>query len=146
MGDEDIGQRQALLQIGQEIDDLGLDRDVEGRDRLVGDDQLRLQRQGAGDADALALAAGELMGEAVQMIGMQAHQPHQLLEAPVDLGPAEAAMDAHGLGDQIADPPARVEGGIGILEHHLHLAPVRPELAGVRDARCRRRPGGSGRR
>ena len=30
-------------------------------------------------------------------------------------------MDAQRLGDQIADPPARVERGIGVLEHHLHL-------------------------
>ena len=45
----------------EQIDDLRLDRDVERRDRLVADDQLRLAGQRAGDADALALAAGELV-------------------------------------------------------------------------------------
>ena len=51
--------------------DLRLDRHVEGRDRLVGDDELGLEREGAGDADALALAAGELMGVAVDGVGRQ---------------------------------------------------------------------------
>ena len=42
MGDEDIGEAEPGLEVDQEIEDLGLDRDVEGRDRLVGDDQLGL--------------------------------------------------------------------------------------------------------
>ena len=45
------------LQVQQQVDDLGLDRDVERRDRLVGDEQLGLDGERAGDADALALAA-----------------------------------------------------------------------------------------
>ena len=57
VGDEQIGQAQALLQFDKHFDDLGLDRHVQGRDGLVADDQAGLQRQGAGDADALALAA-----------------------------------------------------------------------------------------
>ena len=69
MGDEDIGELEPLLQIGEEIDDLRLDRDVERRDRLVGDDQLGLERDGARDADALALAAGEFVREALACVG-----------------------------------------------------------------------------
>ena len=48
------------LEVGQQVEDLGLDRHVEGRDRLVADEQVGLGHQGPGDADALALAAGEL--------------------------------------------------------------------------------------
>ena len=40
--DEQHGQSKADLQIAQQIDDLGLDRDVKRGDRLVGHDQLRL--------------------------------------------------------------------------------------------------------
>ena len=36
-----------LLQVAQEVDDLGLDRHVKGRDRLVTDDDARAQDQGA---------------------------------------------------------------------------------------------------
>ena len=50
-----------VLQLLEQVDDLRLDRDVEGGHRLVGDDQLGLERERPGDADALALAAGELV-------------------------------------------------------------------------------------
>ena len=53
------------LQRLQQIDDLRLDRHVERRHRLVADDQLRLEDHRPRDADALALAAGELVRIAV---------------------------------------------------------------------------------
>ncbi len=49
----------------EQVDHLGLDGEVEGGDRFVGYDEAGPHRQGAGDADALALAAGELVGIAV---------------------------------------------------------------------------------
>ena len=53
--DEQVGQPELGLQIQQQIQDLRLHRDVQRRDRLVGDHQARVERQRAGDADALAL-------------------------------------------------------------------------------------------
>ena len=58
-------QAEAVLQILEQVDDLRLDRHVERRDRLVADDELRLAGERPGDADALALAAGELVRIAV---------------------------------------------------------------------------------
>ena len=55
--DEQEGQPALGLEILEQVEDLGLDRDVERRDRLVADDQVGIEREGAGDADALALAA-----------------------------------------------------------------------------------------
>src|SRR5690606_39081492 len=57
MGDEDKGQAELVLEVHQEVEDLGLDGDVEGGDVLVGDDELGLQSEGAGNAEALTLAA-----------------------------------------------------------------------------------------
>jgi hypothetical protein len=57
VGDEDERQPELPLQAAQQVEHLSLDRDVERRDRLVGDQQLRLERDRAGDADALSLAA-----------------------------------------------------------------------------------------
>jgi hypothetical protein len=65
VGDEEEGQAELVPQLGEQIEDLRADGDVERRDRLVGDDQLRTQRQGTGDPDALPLAAGELVRVAV---------------------------------------------------------------------------------
>ena len=50
-----------VLQFLQQIDDLGLDRDVERGYRLVADDHPRIQDQGARDPDALPLTPGELV-------------------------------------------------------------------------------------
>jgi len=54
---EQVRDPELLLEVPQEVEDLGLDRDVERRDGLVADDQLRPERNRPGDADALALAA-----------------------------------------------------------------------------------------
>ena len=61
MGDDEIGETELFLQVLEEIEHLGLDGDVEGRDRFVGDDEFRVDGEGPGDPDALSLTAGELM-------------------------------------------------------------------------------------
>ena len=55
MSDEQVGQAEFAPQVQEQVQDLRLDGDVERRDRLVADDELRTQRQSPGDADALAL-------------------------------------------------------------------------------------------
>jgi hypothetical protein len=127
--DHHVGQVQLVLQVLEQVDDLGLDRHVERGHRLVGDDQLGPQRQGAGDPDALPLATGELVRVAVVVLGAEAHQLEQLLHGALDparrldvLQPERRAHDrAHGV--------PRVERGVGILEDHLDLAPQRAHLA-----------------
>ena len=68
------------------------------------------------------------MGKAVEVIVLQAHEIHQLAQPRFDLRPAALAMHPHRFGNQIAHPPARIQRGIGILEHHLHLAPKGSKL------------------
>ena len=55
MAHEDHRQTTAHLEVLHEIEQLCLDRDIESRDRLIGDDQLRLEREGSGKADPLTL-------------------------------------------------------------------------------------------
>ena len=50
-----------LLELSQQINDLGADGDVESTHRLVKHEKLRPQRQCASDVDALTLAARELV-------------------------------------------------------------------------------------
>ena len=78
--DEQIGEVELLLQLDQEIEDLGLDRDVERRDRLVEHDDPRPQHQRAGDRDALALAAREHVRVARVVLGAQAHPRQHVLD------------------------------------------------------------------
>jgi len=51
--DEQAGERQPFLQIHQQVDHLRLHGNVERRHRFVGDDQRRIERERAGEADAL---------------------------------------------------------------------------------------------
>jgi hypothetical protein len=72
VSDEQVGKVEPLLKLLEKVQHLSLDRDVERRDRLVADDERRIQNQGAGDGDALALAAAERMGVAVEVIDVEA--------------------------------------------------------------------------
>jgi hypothetical protein len=62
VGNEDHGQAEPLPQAGEQGEDLGLDRDVEGRHWLVGDQDVGLERERPRKADALALPAENSCG------------------------------------------------------------------------------------
>ena len=110
VGDEDQRQVVALFQIVEQPDDLRLDRDVEGGDRFVADDQFRAGDDGAGDADALRLTAGEFMREAVQHLRQQADGLHGLQHPGAARGAVEIGLEtAQRFGDDGADGHARVE-------------------------------------
>ena len=95
------------------------------RGRLVEDDELRLQDHGAGDGDALALAAGELVRVALGGGGVEA----DLLEDGGDAaGLVAEAVHGEALGDDLRDRHARGERAVGVLEDHLHVAAERAEL------------------
>ena len=85
------------------------------------------QRQRIGVARALALPAGELRRVAVVVLGVEADDLHQLLHAPLAVALVADAVDGERLGDDRADPPARVQRRVRVLEDHLHLAAQRPQ-------------------
>ena len=60
--DEEHGEAEGAAQGAEEVEHLGLDGDVECGGGLVGDEQAGTVDDGHGDEDALALAAGELVG------------------------------------------------------------------------------------
>jgi len=64
VGNEKVGEVKFFLEVHQKVDDLGLNRDIECADRFVTDDELRFDGESAGNADALALATAEFVGEA----------------------------------------------------------------------------------
>ncbi|MNL70906.1 hypothetical protein D3C87_1959720 [compost metagenome] len=57
MRNEQKGQPKLLLQLHQQIDDLGLHRYVQRGYRFVGNNELRIQRNRTRDPYALALSA-----------------------------------------------------------------------------------------
>ncbi len=62
MGDVEDGELELGAQLVEQVEHFETDRDVEHRNRLVGQQDARLGSKGSGDGDALALPARELMG------------------------------------------------------------------------------------
>src|SRR5438552_17057048 len=130
MSDEEVRELEAILELLEKVDDLRLDRDVERRDRFVADDELGLDRERAGDPDALALAARELVRIAVGEVRIQTHDAKQLLDALGLLFPAREGMDLERFADDVAAGHPRLQRRAPILNDHLHapthLPPVPP--------------------
>lgn len=83
VGDKDIGQLFLILQIHQQIQDLCLNGNVQCRDRLVADDELRVHGQCAANADALAAAAVQLVAETLCITLIQTNGLHDLGDAGI---------------------------------------------------------------
>ncbi len=71
VGDEEIGQLEIVLELTQQVEHLGLNRHIERGDRLVADDEIRVERQRARDTNALALTARELVRVAVGEVAIE---------------------------------------------------------------------------
>ena len=125
--DEQVGQAELGLELLHEVDDLRLDGDVERRDRLVADEELRVQRERSCYADALSLASGELMRVATDRVGRQADEGEQLTDAGARLRATGDRVDTKRLAHDPADRVARVQRGERILEDHLHPPPERSQ-------------------
>ena len=135
MGDEEVAQSQGGAQLVEQVDDAGLDGHVQGGDRLVEDQEAGFEGQGPGDADALALAAGEVARVAVGVTRLQPDQRHELPDPGADLAPPPA-VGAQRFGDEVEDGQTRVQRRHRVLEDDLDVAahgaaPGARDLGGV---------------
>ncbi len=114
--------------------DLGLDRDVERRGGLVGDQELRVVDQRHRDHRPLAHPAGELVRvlvHAALRIG-DPDQPQQLDRPPPGRLLGDVLVSEDRLEDLLADLVERVERGQGVLEDHRDLVAAHAaQLLGV---------------
>ena len=134
MRDEDVGKAEPVLQIPQQVQDLRVDRDVERRYRLVADDELRLDRERAGDGDPLALAAGKFVGIATGEARLESDQAQQFVDALTAACGRPQIVQRQWLGQDLADGHARVERRIGVLEDDLGIAAEGAQLLRIQCA------------
>jgi hypothetical protein len=127
---EQVREAELRLQVHQQVHHLRLHRDVERGDGLVADDQLGIQREGAGDAEALPLAARELVRVLRRRLGPEADAREQPLHPLLALDARHAGEVPERLGDDLAGGHSRVERRVRILEDDLQvLAPLAHLLA-----------------
>jgi hypothetical protein len=131
VGDDEVGEAEFQLDVGQQVQHLGADGDVERGDRLVQHHEAGAQGQGAGDGDALALAAAEFVRVEAGGGGGEADDIEHLGDALLCCSAAGVFVGEEGFGDDGADAQAGVEGGVGVLEDGHDLAAVILELGRV---------------
>jgi ABC-type lipoprotein export system ATPase subunit len=124
--DEEERHAMALAELAQQLEDLRLDGDVEGRRRLVRDEDARLAGDRDGDHDALAHAARELMRVVVRTpCGLgDPHLLQQRRRALPRLAAAHAAVQAERFCDLAPDREHGVQRGHRLLEHHRQPGPA----------------------
>jgi hypothetical protein len=88
VGDKEHPQTQAAVEVPKQVEYLGPHGYVQGAERLVGDDKPGPQHKGAADADPLFLPHGKLVGLAVFVGGVQAHQFQNLVNPSAPFRPA----------------------------------------------------------
>ena len=128
VSDEDVGETEFLLEFMQKVQDLRLDRYIQGTDRLICQYDLRVEGKGSGDPDPLTLTTAEFMRVAILERSIETHSLHQLLYSVLDIVPAHLSIehtpplvDLKRLCDDRSHRHSRVEGCIGVLKDHLHV-------------------------
>ena len=120
-------------ELGHQVDDLGLHRDVERRRGFVGDQKVGAAGQRNGDHDALAHAAGKLVRIVADAPLRRGHADlaQRFLGAVHRFVPAGALVQHEHLGDLLADRRQWIERRHRLLEDHGDaFAPQRPQLGG----------------
>jgi len=110
MGDQQDGHSRIFLQLLQQLQDLGLDGDIQGGSGFIGDEQLRLARQGNGDHHPLLHAAGKLMGIFI-VTARPIRDPHRIQQFQHPL--------AHLASPQTAMPPQHFSDLLTHREHRI---------------------------
>ncbi len=122
MTDEKIGKATVALQAAEEVEHLRLNGNIERRNWLVADDNLRVEHKRTCHINALTLTTRKLVRIALHMLHVEANLLHEvehdlltLLLVGLTLVNLERLLDCACRGK------ARIERRIGILEHHLNV-------------------------
>src|SRR5713101_4580948 len=126
VGDEDHGEAVFALDVAQQLQVLRLDRHVQARRRLVGDEEPRLAGDGDGPDHPLAHPTRQLVRVlAYPPLGRRdVHGGQELTSPRPGAASRHVLVRAQRLGDLVAHREERVERGHRVLEDHGHaLAP-----------------------
>jgi hypothetical protein len=128
MGDEQHGETKICLYFVEQIEDLGLDGYIQGRNRFITDQHLGPCHQGPGNAHPLTLTAGEPTRILILILSrVEPDGGHHSPNPGCDGGFIRYAHNTEWGGNGSSDPAPRVQGGDGVLKHHLNPGADGPE-------------------
>src|SRR5207245_2602132 len=125
VGDEQIGDPALDLKVDQEVEDRGLNRDVERGGGLVAHDQARFAGERASDGNPLLEAAGELVRPNREIALGQADRAGEHEQPLLGRGSRDAGQLLERSAEDAPNGMAAVQRRVGILEDDLQLANVR---------------------
>jgi hypothetical protein len=136
VADQDVGHAGLVTDVGEQVQHLRLDGHVQRGDGLIQDQDPWLGCQRAGDRHPLPLPAGQRSRHRPRLALIQADQAGELGDPrPAAVGRPAVVQPEHLIDGSLGGLP-RVQAGVRVLEHDLHLAPAAPPV--------RARPGGPG--
>ena len=124
VGDKEVGQIHLFLQILEQVEHLGADRNVQRRNRLVADDHFGVVDQGPGDNDSLALAAGKFVRIFVQVFFTQADNIQHLDDPLAAFRLGDVVREVQRRLHRLHDGLSWIERCKRVLEDQLHLSAV----------------------
>src|SRR3954447_2911461 len=130
--DVEVGQVEVALQREHQLQDLRADAHVEHRDRLVRDEQHRVEDDRPRDHRALLLAPREVARVLVEELvrRREADVLERVGHTRARLGAAlRQAVDRQRVAHRLADGHRRVQGGVRVLKDDLHPPPVLAQVA-----------------
>ena len=122
VGDEHVCQLPFLLKILHQIQDLGLNRHIQCRNRLIAHNKLRLEHECTANANTLSAASVQLVRIGVFQSAGKPHRVHDL-PYPFLIVSAVVHQFVHQkrLTDDLTDRLSGVNGRERILKDDLHL-------------------------
>src|ERR671916_1542514 len=113
VGNEEHRDPGILLEVLEQVHDLRLHADVEGRGGLVEDQHVGVERECGGDPNALALSAAELVRVAAGEIGRESDSLKQISYAGAGGSLVESPVEQEGLRYLLADAEDGIEHAHG---------------------------------
>src|SRR5215207_2337150 len=124
VGNEEHRDPGILFQVLEQVHDLGLHADVEGRGRLIEDQYVGVERKRGGDTDALTLTAAKFVRIAAGEIGRESDPLQQVTHAGAGGSLVESPVEQERLGYLLADAKDGIQHAHGALKDHGDAAPA----------------------
>ena len=118
MRDKQVSQSSFFLQFFQHIDNLCLDRHIKSWNRLITDDEFRINRKSTCDTDTLSLSTWEFVWETWHMIFIKTNCSKQLLYFCILCW---HSMLFQTFSNDILNSHTWIQWWIRVLENHLYL-------------------------
>jgi hypothetical protein len=119
VGNKQEREAELFSQISEQIENRRLDRHIQGRDRLIRNQQLRLYRQGPCNADALTLTARQLSGIGVGHARAESHQVQELRAPALGVLTRDGVMNVKRFHQRLLNRHSRIQRRVRVLKDDL---------------------------